>query len=71
MLEFTKFTKKEIDKILAECSFNEIQLKIFNLLLDDKYNDIGIILNLDISHNKYYKIKRIIRDKINRVLLGK
>lgn len=68
MFYFDWMTQLEIDEVLNKCAFTDEQFRIFNLLLKNNCTDLGIMSNLKISNTRYYRHKRLIQDKINRIL---
>lgn len=67
MVDLSFLTQKDIETLKEKAKFNEDQLVILNhLILGDK-TDEGIMLELKLSRNKYYKIKANLISKIIRI----
>ena len=67
-VKFSALIKKDVDKIMEEANFTDEQMKIFSCLLKDKYTDVGIMEITKIPHKRYYEVKKIISEKIIRVM---
>jgi ACT domain-containing protein len=65
---FSDFIKSDIEYILDNANSTDEQLKIFNLLITNKYIDNGIAMQLGMSRSTYYKIKKQVIKKIIRIL---
>ena len=68
-IKICALTKLEIDRIVELGNFNEEQLKIFNALNKGAQYDYGIMMELGICGNRYYEIKKIVVDKVYRLLV--
>lgn len=72
MYNFKKLIKSDIQKIIEEAHFTDEQLIVFQELTSSKYgvfyNDTSIYIKLNISPGKFYRIKKEIIDKCNRIL---
>lgn len=67
--DIDRFTKADICRILDEAHFNEEQLSVFDLLVSTRFmDDISIYMRLNLSQSRYYRIKKIVLEKINRIL---
>ena len=66
-LDFTKF---EIDYILQNANFNDIQLKVFNRLTDKhgRQKIVKIAIEENISERTVSRIIKQIKNKIKRLL---
>ena len=67
-VKFSALIKKDVEKIMEEANFTDEQMKIFSCLLKDKYTDVGIMEITKIPHKRYYEVKKIISEKIIRVM---
>jgi hypothetical protein len=64
---FDALTKNETEAIRAEANFTEEQERIFTALGRGLLNDEGIMLSLNLSPRHYYRSKRIVCDKTDRI----
>jgi hypothetical protein len=62
-------TKREIETVVAAANFTKSQEVIFNAMNNDYIYDIAVMQNLGIPANKYYKIKKITADKVERIVV--
>ena len=60
--------REDIERINHDAAWTNDQAKIFNYLLTDHYTDEGIMLNMGISRNRYYRIKRQVLNKLIRLI---
>ena len=65
---YNKLVQEQIDLIRKNAAFTEAQEKIFSLLLTDTLLDEGIAYRLGMSRAAYYRQKKILQDKVRRVL---
>ncbi|MCM1419708.1 MAG: hypothetical protein NC084_09075 [Bacteroides sp.] len=67
MVDLSFLTQKDMEILKSKEKFNEDQLTILHhLILGDK-SDEGIMLELGMGRNKYYKIKTNLIAKIIRI----
>ena len=59
-INYSILIKADVDKIMEMANFTEEQSKVFDLLLKDKYTDVGIMEKTKIPHKRYYETKKII-----------
>lgn len=62
-----RLTKKEYELIRVEANFTEEQEKIFVQLNKDQLYDVAIMSMLQLSPRRYYEIKAIVVDKVERI----
>lgn len=62
-------TKRELETVMAAANFTKSQEVIFNAMNNDYIYDIAVMQNLGIPANKYYKIKKITADKVERIVV--
>lgn len=64
------FTKNELDYILQNANFNDIQLKVFNRLTDKhgRQKIVKIAIEENISERTVSRIIKQIKNKIKRLL---
>lgn len=67
-IKCSDFIQPEYDKIIELARFTEEQRKVFDLLNEDCKNDDGIMFTLHLSRKRYYAIKKVVIDKVVRVL---
>lgn len=65
-MNLNTLTHSEFERLKSKLNLNEDELKLIELLASGKYSDEGIMLNMHISRNKFYQIKKNISDKILR-----
>lgn len=70
-IHFSSLIKSEIDYINAMAAWTGDQAAIFEMLLSGKLTDTGIMHRLSMSGSRYYRNKREIRQKIDRILREK
>ena len=68
-VRISSLTKSEYDVILREANFTEEQRKLFVELNRDNYYDFAIMLMLNLGSNtrKYYDLKSVVIDKVERI----
>jgi hypothetical protein len=66
-IEISALTRVEIEKIVEEANFTEEQLRIFLALNKDSQYDYGIMLEIGMTGRRYYKIKKIVIQKVERI----
>ena len=62
-------TKREIETVVAAANFTASQEAIFNAMNNDYIYDIAVMQSLGIPANRYYKIKKITADKVERIVV--
>lgn len=67
-LKISALTKQELDLVVKEANFTDEQLAIFKELNKDKFYDYAIMSSLSIPTRKFYDLKKIILDKVERIL---
>jgi hypothetical protein len=53
--------------VIARANFTDDQRAIFDELNKNKYYDYAIMLNLNIPNRRYYNVKNIVVDKVERI----
>lgn len=66
-IDLTALTKSEVEAIIERANFTDEQLKLFNYLTKDLHYDYALITRMGISSSRYYRIKRIVLDKCERI----
>ena len=67
-IHYEEFIQSQIDLITSQAALTEIQKKIFNHLLKNQLLDEGIAMELGMSRAAYYRHKKILQNKIRKVL---
>lgn len=74
MNKFKYMVKSEIDYIIQNANFTDEQYSVFRELIKSDYgttkSDISIYMKLHMSATKFYKIKKEIKNKIDKVLFN-
>lgn len=66
-ISFDALTKTESEAIRAEANFTDEQERIFTAMGRGSLTDEGIMLSLNLSPRHYYRTKRIVCDKTDRI----
>ena len=67
-IKFDEFIKSDVDRIVSAANFTPDQKKIFDELCSGNLNDIGIAAKLNLSESSFYAKKKIILNKIARIM---
>lgn len=67
-IHYEEFIQEQIDMVNAKAALTETQQQIFNHLLKNRLLDEGIALELGMSRASYYRQKKILQNKIKKVL---
>lgn len=67
-IHYDEFIQEQIDLVNAKAALTEAQQQIFNHLLKNRLLDEGIALELGMSRASYYRQKKILQNKIRKVL---
>ena len=67
-IHYEEFIQEQIDLVNAKAALTEAQQQIFNHLLNNRLLDEGIALELGMSRASYYRQKKILQNKIRKVL---
>ena len=67
-IHYDEFIQEQIDLVNAKAALTEAQQQIFNYLLKNRLLDEGIALELGMSRASYYRQKKILQNKIRKVL---
>lgn len=67
-IHYEEFIQPQIDLINSQAALTEIQKKIFNYLLKNQLLDEGIAMELGMSRAAYYRHKKILQNKIRKIL---
>lgn len=70
-MKFCNLIQDDVDIILERAAFTADQEAIFRQLIRARYNDVGIMMNLNMSNGRYYRIKKEVKQKIERILDGR
>lgn len=66
-IAISRLTRKEYSLCLEEANFTEDQRKVFEMLNRDQCYDIGIMTALSLPLHRYYDIKGVVMDKVERI----
>lgn len=70
-MKYNAFIKFDIEKIRQNANFNEEQAAVFAELIKPSYgvsdNDAAVYIRLCMSESKFYKIKKEVREKAQRI----
>ena len=67
VVKISALTKSELESIRSEANFTSEQNRMYDLLNLDVHTDAGIMLAMGLSPRRYYKIKKIVCDKTDRI----
>ena len=67
-IHYEEFIQEQINLVNAKAALTETQQQIFNHLLKNRLLDEGIALELGMSRASYYRQKKILQNKIRKVL---
>ena len=68
MRRLNMLIQREVDAINAAACWTDEQKRLFDHLLSDRYSDAGIMLEMNIaSREKYYRLKKQVFEKIDRI----
>lgn len=67
-IHYEEFIQEQIDLVNTKAALTETQQQIFNQLLKNRLLDEGIALELGMSRASYYRQKKILQNKIRKVL---
>lgn len=67
VVNISALTKSELESIRSEANFTSEQGRMYDLLNQDLHTDAGIMLIMGLSPRRYYKIKKIVCDKTDRI----
>lgn len=67
-IHYEEFIQEQIDLVNAKAALTETQQQIFDYLLKNRLLDEGIALELGMSRASYYRQKKILQNKIRKVL---
>ena len=69
---YKNLIKSDIEKIRKNANFNVEQSQVFEELIKPSYqvveNDVAVYQRLNLSERKFYKIKKEVKTKIDRIL---
>jgi hypothetical protein len=68
-VKISALTKRELDSVVGEANFTEEQLAVFNELNKDRFYDYAIMRILSLPARKFYELKKIVLDKVERISL--
>ena len=72
MKKYQKLIQSDIDTIVNHAHFNNEQEAVFHALVSPKYRvthgNTAIFAQLGISESKFYRVKKEIDEKIDRIL---
>lgn len=66
-IKISRLTKREYNLILEDANFTDDQLKIFKELNRDQYYDCAIMASINMSPRRFYEIKAVVIDKVERI----
>lgn len=62
-----RLTKREYEAITDDANFTDEQMEVFKQLNKDQYYDVAIMTMLQLSPRRYYEVKSIVVDKVERI----
>ena len=69
-IKFREFIRCDIERIVESANFTPDQKKIFDELCAGELNDLGIAMKLNLCESSYYAKKKIVLNKITRIMQG-
>lgn len=67
-LDYGGLIKADIERLNREAAWTDDQAAVFKLLLDDTLIDEGRMQRLKLSSSRYYRLKKEIWQKVERIL---
>lgn len=67
-IHYDEFLQDQIDLVLSKAALTQTQKNIFEQLLKNHLLDEGIAMELGMSRASYYRHKKILQNKIRKVL---
>lgn len=67
-IKFDRFIQADIDLIVRSANFSPEQRRIFDELCAGNLNDAGIAAKLNFSESSFYSKKKIVVNKISRIM---
>lgn len=68
-IDVSALTKRELQAVLEAANFTEAQQVIFDAMNKDYMYDLAVMQHLGISPNRYYHIKKITANKVERIVI--
>ena len=68
-IDVSALTKRELQAVLEAANFTEAQQVIFDAMNKDYMYDLAVMQHLGISPNRYYQIKKITVNKVERIAI--
>ena len=68
-IDVSALTKRELQAVLEAANFTEAQQVIFDAMNKDYMYDLAVMRHLGISPNRYYQIKKITVNKVERIAI--
>lgn len=69
MIDFSFLTKNDVDRLNDKLDLSDDELYILTELRKQNLNDEGIMYQMNLSRNKFYKIKTRLIEKMIRLAL--
>lgn len=69
-IKFDEFIQTDVDLIVRSANFSQDQRRIFDELCAGGLSDVGIAAKLNLSESAYYAKKKIVLQKITRIMQG-
>lgn len=69
-IRFDTLLQWQVDKVYSEGALSQRQKDIFKLLLEGRYLDVGIAYELGMSIRTYYRHKKLLKEKVFKVLFS-
>ena len=66
-IRVSSLTRRELETAISEANLTPLQTRLVLLLNKEELNDTGIMMELHISHHKYYAEKAAALTKIAKV----
>ena len=67
-LRVSNLTKRELETAISEANLTPLQTRLVLLLNKEELNDEGIMLELHVCRETYYREKKLALSKISRTL---
>lgn len=68
-IDVSALTKRELQAVLEAANFTEAQQVIFDAMNKDYMYDLAVMQHLGISPNRYYYIKKLTANKVERIVI--
>lgn len=66
-IKLTNLIQSDIDEINNLAAWTRDQEEVFKMLVDNSFNDSGIMSELNLRRSRYYEIKKQVTEKVVRI----